>query len=513
MKFEPKGNSITLTDQSLMASTTPQSNSSTTSIEEIQKHRRKQSSTSNIDKSTIEMNPPVDVKQYKPNMSLPYIYLNITATLSNNQILILITQIFEKIHYKKLCSIKETHQERVCVYEYKGKGCLKRLFKKKKPKSQFHVNVVLDNSNSLNDTYERRLIIRTINGEEKEMVKKITQFIKQLCSSLTKIKILKQSKVFNSLNLSKYIELLMQDKKRILYKNQNIPMNRDYTISFTKSNKGYKELTETESSIVENSNNEAGKIYDIYKILSREEYSLSKSINAFINEFKTKYSKAENIINIKPRYIMKEVVNEIEECVKIFNTSFNNTELRGEDSKNGSFIRQATEMYIFNKIYFILIEIYKLKYKEQNDKYLSQKNKINKTLDVEGVFKHLEIKKKFRGDDSIPFKVSIDLINKMEFEQLPRKKFENLIQSNLEMRNSILSSSQGKHELDSMDDELPLIIYLATQVRINNFPAELNLVDDYLKSTIRDDLIQNKMLMNLQSSVLYITNSWNSDDK
>ena len=170
-------------------------------------------------------------------------------------------------------------------------------------------------------------------------------------------------------------------------------------------------------------------------------------------------------------------------------------------------------MYIFNKIYFILIEIYKLKYKEQNDKYLSQKNKINKTLDVEGVFKHLEIKKKFRGDDSIPFKVSIDLINKMEFEQLPRKKFENLIQSNLEMRNSILSSSQGKHELDSMDDELPLIIYLATQVRINNFPAELNLVDDYLKSTIRDDLIQNKMLMNLQSSVLYITNSWNSDDK
>ena len=187
----------------------------------------------------------------------------------------------------------------------------------------------------------------------------------------------------------------MQDKKRILYKNQNIPMNRDYTISFTKSNKGYKELTETESSIVENSNNEAGKIYDIYKILSREEYSLSKSINAFINEFKTKYSKAENIMNIKPRYIMKEVVNEIEECVKIFNTSFNNTELRGEDSKNGSFIRQATEMYIFNKIYFILIEIYKLKYKEQNDKYLSQKNKINKTLDVEGVFKHLEIKKKF----------------------------------------------------------------------------------------------------------------------
>ena len=125
----------------------------------------------------------------------------------------------------------------------------------------------------------------------------------------------------------------------------------------------------------------------------------------------------------------------------------------------------------------------------------------------------MEIKKKFRGDDSIPFKVSIDLINKMEFEQLPRKKFENLIQSNLEMRNSILSSSQGKHELDSMDDELPLIIYLATQVRINNFPAELNLVDDYLKSTIRDDLIQNKMLMNLQSSVLYITNSWNSDDK
>ena len=73
-----------------------------------------------------------------------------------------------------------------------------------------------------------------------------------------------------------------------------------------------------------------------------------KKFNNVTMEFLTK---AENIINIKPRYIMKEVVNEIEECVKIFNTSFNNTELRGEDSKNGSFIRQATEMYIFNKIY------------------------------------------------------------------------------------------------------------------------------------------------------------------
>ena len=59
-----------------------------------------------------------------------------------------------------------------------------------------------------------------------------------------------------------------------------------------------------------------------------------------------------------------------------------------------------------------------------------------------------------------------------------------------------------------MDDELPIIIYLVTQINIENLFAELYMIDDYIKCTMRDELIQNKMVTNLLSSLSYISLKW-----
>ena len=59
-----------------------------------------------------------------------------------------------------------------------------------------------------------------------------------------------------------------------------------------------------------------------------------------------------------------------------------------------------------------------------------------------------------------------------------------------------------------MDDELPIIIYISTQINVDNLFAELNMVDDYIKCTMRDDLVQNKMVTNLLSGLLYISKNW-----
>ena len=83
-----------------------------------------------------------------------------------------------------------------------------------------------------------------------------------------------------------------------------------------------------------------------------------------------------------------------------------------------------------------------------------------------------------------------------------------LTQSALELRNSILDYTKGKTELESMDDELPLCMYLVTQIKVSNFLAELNLVQDYLQYSLRDKMIQNKVVTNLISSALYIMDSW-----
>ena len=62
-----------------------------------------------------------------------------------------------------------------------------------------------------------------------------------------------------------------------------------------------------------------------------------------------------------------------------------------------------------------------------------------------------------------------------------------------------------------MDDELPIIIYIATQIKVTNIYAELNIMDDYFRIFSRDDLSQNKMITNLLSSLSFITKMWNSE--
>ena len=99
----------------------------------------------------------------------------------------------------------------------------------------------------------------------------------------------------------------------------------------------------------------------------------------------------------------------------------------------------------------------------------------------------------------------------VSLERSLKKKVEILTKASLEIRMCILEYTSGKYELDSMDDELPIIIFISTQIKVNNIFAELNIVNDYIKTILRDDLIQNKMVTNLLSSLMFINNSWNSE--
>jgi hypothetical protein len=275
-----------------------------------------------------------------------------------------------------------------------------------------------------------------------------------------------------------------------------------------KNENKYKELIEEES-FVEKSNIEVGKTLEVYKLLSEKNYSLGKTMSDFIENFKKDYSNINNISeNIDTNEIMKKIVKVTEDCVSTFNSSYNIGNETNYSNLTNSNFRKSTEEFLWNKIYFIVFEIYKKKFKEQNIKFLKKQKDINNTFTIDKIFEHLDIKQKFRGEDKIPFKITIELINKIEYEQVPKKKFETLTESALELRNSILDYTKGKTELESMDDELPLCMYLVTQIKVSNFLAELNLVQDYIQYSLRDKMIQNKVVTNLISSALYIMESW-----
>ena len=56
-----------------------------------------------------------------------------------------------------------------------------------------------------------------------------------------------------------------------------------------------------------------------------------------------------------------------------------------------------------------------------------------------------------------------------------------------------------------MDDELPIIIYISSQLNVANLFAELYMIDDYIRLSLRDKLVHNKLVTNLISSLLYIS--------
>ena len=278
-------------------------------------------------------------------------------------------------------------------------------------------------------------------------------------------------------------------------------------ILYNSQNSNYKKLIEDET-YVEKTNTQAKKYYELYKILSKGEYELGKTVKTFVDDFKKKYQALtiEQVKSIETKNIMIEVVKILELCTNTLNSSYNNYQ---EDDI--SYFSLASEQFIFNKIYYILYDIYDKKYQVLNNSFLILQKDINEKLKIDEIFQKIGVKKKYRGTDKIPYKSVIDLINMIPFEKSLKKKFEILTQASLEIRTYVLEYTNGKYELDSMDDELPIIIFIATQVNVRNLFAELNIVNDYIKCILRDDLMQNKMVTNLMSSLMFVSKTWNRE--
>ena len=208
-------------------------------------------------------------------------------------------------------------------------------------------------------------------------------------------------------------------------------------------------------------------------------------------------------------------------CENTFSNYFNmgQTFKFNEEAQKNS--KVAIEKFLFNKIYYSLYELYNKKYWQENEKFLAKKKKINKKYKVKEIMEYLEIRPKFRCLEEyeafnesqlcLPFKSTIDYINKIEYEQNPKSKFDTLIEAGLELRNTILGCHGGKNELNSMDDELPIFIYCTTQINIKNAPAEYHMIEDYLKFASAE-LDESKVVTNVMSSVTFIINGWEIND-
>ena len=478
----------------------------------------------NMSDSNMGGNEKKVIKKYKPNSTLPMIIISVSVNLNAYQFLILINQTFKKFNYNNISTIRENEYENLSIYQYVPKNCFDYISefinnKGKCIRNQFHVHASLkrdeNNFNSginsvLKDIYERKIAIRSVKGIESNIIKFMIQFLKTFCQSVDRIKIIKQSNCFLKYNLEKELN-------DIIEKETNIKM-KSKLFNFRNKKFKYKKLkSEDDSMIGLNTSNkslnthinetDSFKYLEIIQILSKSEYGLGEKISSFIEEFKKKYNPpVKNVENINTREIMTDIIKLFDFCITNLNTSFNNKNNKYETN----YISLASEQYIFNKIYFILFGIYCEKYKEENKKFLLIQKEINENLTNIDICNKLQVQSIYLGKEKFPFKTVINIINQITFEKFLHKKYEILTQASLEIRKCILEYTDGKFELESMDDELPIIIFISTQVKVDNLLAELNMIDDYIKCSMRDYLVQNKMVTNLLSSLMYLSKSWNS---
>ena len=467
----------------------------------------------NVDKFSL--------KKYKPNPSLPMIILSVSANLNSFQFLMLINQTFNKYNYSNITTIKDTEFDNLRIYEFKPKNCFNYLTEILKTKgkciyNQFYVYSTLkrDENNFssgintvLKDSYERKITIKSIRGMESNIVNFLIQYLKSFCQNVERIKVIKQSNCFNKYDLDNLLcDIIVKEKKsKLNVKSKLINLKNKI------KHRSYKKIkNEDESYIGLNRTvvtTQTMKYFEIFKVLSNPEYGLGKKIADFVDDFKKRYNPPlKNAESIDTRSIMAKIIKLFEFETSNLNASFNNK----NNEYDTNYITLASEQYIFNKIYFILFNIYCEKYKKQNEEIIQIQKEINEKYKTIQICEKLQVNSIYLGKEQNPFKTVVNIIEQIQFEKFLHKKFEILTQASLEIRKCILEYTERKFELESMDDELPIIIFISTQVKVDNFIAELNMLDDYIKCSMRDNLVQNKMVTNLLSSLLYLSKSWNS---
>ena len=465
------------------------------------------------------------LKKYRPDPKAPMVIISVGINVNSNQFLNLVNENFEKFNYHNICTIKNTERDNIRVYEYQNKNCfynlINKICKNKDGINRLQVLSILkrDENNFdtginslLNDTYERKISIKTIKGNPQDSIKIIVKFLRNFCVNVEKIKVIKQSKCFLRYNLESDLKNVISIHKTRIYKGHPKLIKKD-------SNEKINKNKINDETLVEKTNDDASRYYELYKVFSKKEYGLGKTISEFIDNFKKEYKLDKNIneeneenkfIKIDTKTVMMKIINIFEVSINTLNSTFNFDE-ENTKSNNTTFFANASEQFILNKIYPELYNIYNIKHKKENDFYLSKKQEINEKLSVDEICTKIGLKQKFRGNDKIPFKRVIDIIDKINFEKSLKKKYEIMAQASLEIRNCVLDNTNCKYELDSMDDELPIVIYITTQLKVNNLYAELFMIEDYIKCSLRDRLAQNKTVTNLMSSLLYISKSWDKE--
>ena len=446
------------------------------------------------------------------NTNLPWILVNIDMLLNDKQMLRKMLLIFDELG---ATPIENTITQNSFIVIKKSTNIIHNLcsifFR-----STANVPKIQVIFRFMKNQYNRLVEIKTLQGFPSETENLILNYLKKCIPFSKSIKIVRYSPGhFSNIEdelQKEFIDIIEKKGKNI--KNSNILSINMNNLNNSKSN-----FIDENTNMLQKINKHASTYYEIYKILSQDNYDVGRTMTAFINEFKIKNEHTEKNYTRLPEQ-MKEIIETRNICNNTFSNYFNMGKAFRLNDDMAKQSLTAIDNFIFNKLYYQLYELYNRKYKKENEEFLSKKKIINAHYTIEEIMNVLGIKKQFRCLEEyensghsplcLPFKSTIDNMNKIEYEQNPNIKFNTLIEAGLELRNTILgngNNSGNKKDLISMDDELPIFIYCSTQINTKNAPAEYHMIEDYIKYTSMN-INESKVLTNSMGAILFISKQW-----
>jgi hypothetical protein len=298
-----------------------------------------------------------------------------------------------------------------------------------------------------------------------------------------------------------------------------------------------------------NDTNQKFTYYYYHKILSSDQYSLGKKVTEFIENFNAQLINPDG--KVIPFKAMKEALSVTNDLVKNLYSTYN---ISGNNKNLMQFWRSSVEKFIFGKIYHQIFELYKIKNKETDDKFV-ERTKVTKATDPISMLKHLGVNKKYiimdtfkfsnseskvkyefknklqdtsvelsnvsvseddystprprdktLNDEILPYHESIKALERISNFTSPREKLDWVIDFFSNMKSSIVDYWKGKVELQTMDDILPLCIYWVWYWNSDNFASEISFLKDFINAAGDDstDSIE-RTLVNIEMGIQYVS--------
>ncbi|EAR86736.2 vacuolar sorting protein 9, VPS9 domain protein (macronuclear) [Tetrahymena thermophila SB210] len=258
--------------------------------------------------------------------------------------------------------------------------------------------------------------------------------------------------------------------------------------------------------------------YMFQKILCAQAYGVGKKVSEFIKDFQNNYRNVEESAQLLPKP-MEGIIALVNEIVDNLFSDYNYG--KSETKSVMPYCKISVEKYVFGKLSQNLQSMYKFKYNNLDLAFEKKQKEIQEKMTIIQIFKFLESKprywliqneetfdEEFKNNKEIrPYNDAIRELEKIQYVSSPREKLKCTMMMRSMMRAGVIDFHKGREELASMDDELPILIYIILMCNINNLFTELQIVEDFINLDPSIEAEQ-RFLLNIRMAGKYISDEW-----